>query len=485
MLCLTLLLAATATARPEPKHQVRAVWLTTAYGLDWPMAGSTDQKESLRTMLDVLADVGINTVMFQCRIRGDVAYDSAIEPRNPLFAGMDFDPLAFAVDECHKLGMECHAWMVCIPLGKQGKVPKRTLDAIARTGSGLVMTHGRQLYLDPSRRGTGEYLARIAAELTSRYDIDGLHLDYIRYPDDYRAFPKAKGMTAARKAAARREHITGIVRRIHTAVKSVKPWVSLSCATIGKLRSTSRLDSRGWDARDCLGQDVQRWLGEGLVDAVYPMMYYKDGDFYPFAADWSEAVDGCRVIPALGLYRIEYWDQGWDAAEIVGQALFCEALGLGGIGLYRAKTLTDNTRNICGLLRGDVFRHKALPRHGDGSARMDSCTVTLTRVKTTGRRTRLQWECRGAASEVTFTIYASDTWPVDTGDPANIIETGVKGGSYTYDYTYDSGRRAHFAVTATDRFGNESAPAATPRPDETHLGVMLPSLVLGESRMGR
>ena len=239
-LCLALLPAVAAPALGQAKHQVRAVWLTTAYGLDWPVQGAADQRESLRAMLDVLAGTGINTVMFQCRIRGDVAYDSAIEPRNRLFKAMDFDPLAFAIDECHKRGMECHAWMVCIPLGRQGKVPRQTLAAIDRAGRGLVMSHKRQLYLDPARRGTGEYLASIATELTSRYDIDGLHLDYIRYPDDYRAFPKAKGMTAAQKAAVRRDNITGVLRTIHAAVKSIKPWVSLSCATIGKHSDLAR-----------------------------------------------------------------------------------------------------------------------------------------------------------------------------------------------------------------------------------------------------
>ena len=484
-LCLALLPAVAAPALGQAKHQVRAVWLTTAYGLDWPVQGAADQRESLRAMLDVLAGTGINTVMFQCRIRGDVAYDSAIEPRNRLFKAMDFDPLAFAIDECHKRGMECHAWMVCIPLGRQGKVPRQTLTAIDRAGRGLVMSHKRQLYLDPARRGTGEYLASIAAELTSRYDIDGLHLDYIRYPDDYRAFPKAKGMTAAQKAAVRRDNITGVLRTIHAAVKSIKPWVSLSCATIGKLRSTARLNSRGWDARDCLGQDVQAWLDEGLVDAVYPMMYFKDDNFYPFAADWSEAAgDASRVIPVLGLYRIEYADQGWEADEIVRQAHFCRALGLGGIGLYRAETIVRNTRNIRGLLTSEIFTTTALPRGGRG--RMDGCTIAITRAETKGRRTQLQWEYQGAAGDgVTFTIYASDTWPVDTADPANIIEAGVRATGYTYDYTYDSGRRAHFAVTATDHLGNESAPAMTPQPPATRLGVLLPSQALDATPVTR
>ena len=111
------------------KTEIRAVWLATVYGLDWPRRTATNdasrklQQQALCEMLDKLQEANFNTVFFQARLRGDVAYRSSIEPFSYVFTGKEggspgYDPLAFAIEECHKRGMECHAWFVTFPLGK-------------------------------------------------------------------------------------------------------------------------------------------------------------------------------------------------------------------------------------------------------------------------------------------------------------------------------------------------------------------------------
>ena len=117
----------------SPKHEVRAAWITAVYGLDWPStrattpAGIRKQKAELIEILDKLKEANFNTVLFQTRTRGDVLYQSDIEPYNAILTGKvggnpGYDPLAFAVEECHKRGMECHAWLVSIPLGGRNLV---------------------------------------------------------------------------------------------------------------------------------------------------------------------------------------------------------------------------------------------------------------------------------------------------------------------------------------------------------------------------
>lgn len=128
-ICVLLLPLSSLVAQP-PKHEVRAAWVTAVYGLDWPQTRATSpasirkQQDELIEILDKLKAANFNTVLFQTRTRGDVLYKSAIEPYNPILTGTTggnpgYDPLAFAVTECHKRGLECHAWMVTIPLGNR------------------------------------------------------------------------------------------------------------------------------------------------------------------------------------------------------------------------------------------------------------------------------------------------------------------------------------------------------------------------------
>lgn len=110
-------------------REYRAVWLTTYLGLDWPQNPATThegtelQKEELRKMLDKYVAANINTVFVQARMRSSTSYPSKYEPWDEAFTGTPgkaplFDPLAFAVEECHKRGLECHAWVVAFPICK-------------------------------------------------------------------------------------------------------------------------------------------------------------------------------------------------------------------------------------------------------------------------------------------------------------------------------------------------------------------------------
>lgn len=114
---------------------MRAAWITAVYGLDWPRAKATSaagirkQQEELVEILDKLKAANFNTILFQTRTRGDVLYRSDIEPFNSILTGKvgqdpGYDPLAFAVEECHKRGMECHAWMVSIPWADASMWPR-------------------------------------------------------------------------------------------------------------------------------------------------------------------------------------------------------------------------------------------------------------------------------------------------------------------------------------------------------------------------
>ena len=114
-----------------PKKEIRAVWLTTVYGLDWPHkpatteAGRKAQQQALLDILDRLQEANFNMVFIQARLRGDVMYRSAIEPVSKTFSGevmenyRDMIRSLLSLMKCHKRGMECHAWFVTFPLGTE------------------------------------------------------------------------------------------------------------------------------------------------------------------------------------------------------------------------------------------------------------------------------------------------------------------------------------------------------------------------------
>ena len=355
-LCLSAVCSALAfgggeTAVPA-QREIRAVWLTTFSGLDWPRrpaatpAAAEEQKQTLCRLLDRMREAGINTVLFQARLRGTTAYASDIEPWDGVFTGVPgraplYDPLAFAVAECHRRGMECHAWIVSFPIGKTEAVKALGNRALPRRRPALCQRCGDQWMMDPGVPGTDDYLAEICAEVARKYDVDGIHLDYIRYPEksiafnDNATFKKyGKGLSAAQKAQWRRDNVTRCVRKITAKVKAVRPWIKMSCAPIGKHADLRRYSAMGWSAM-AMGQEAQRWLDEGLMDWLFPMMYFDGNHFYPFAADWQENTPGgSAVVPGLGIWFLDSRERNWALTDITRQLAVCRALGLGGAAFF-------------------------------------------------------------------------------------------------------------------------------------------------------
>lgn len=462
-----------AAVGQSSKYEIRAVWLTTLQGLDWPRQRAWSavtmekQKKELTTLLDCLKEANFNTVLLQTRIRGNVIYPSSIEPFNSVFSGKEgvspgYDPLKFAIEECHKRGMECHAWLVTIPLAEH-----RIKDPKYR---GCNIRYKQKYYMNPGNPLTKEYLAKIAKEITAGYDIDGIHLDYIRYPEhapdfpDYRDFRKSgKGMS---KEEWKRDNITRIVREVYKEVKNLKPWVKVSSSPIGKLRDTSRYTSNGWNAYKIVSQDVKRWIDEGIQDLLFPMMYFKGNNFYPFALDWKESSHERPVVPGLGIYFLDPREGNWDIQEVERQINFVRKYKLGGESFYRADFLMKNTQNIYQLLVADYYRHPALipPMKWEKSAQPQSVQgLKIESVK--DGYFKISWKNQVSdEGKRRYIIYASDNTPVDVSNPENIMAAYIEGDCYMYVPLLPWERKHHFALTAVDRYGNESAPAEVSLP---------------------
>lgn len=473
----SLLLWLVMSAAAQPKREVRAVWLTTLNGLDWPQTRATSeatrrqQQQELCHILDQLKASNFNTVLLQTRVRGTVIYPSDIEPWDGALTGTigrdpGYDPLRFAIEETHRRGMELHAWVVTIPCFKTAVAPQMGARSVLKTHPELCKRHGDTYYLDPGQPGTEDYLAQICSEIIGKYDVDGLHFDYIRYPENAASFPDAatyrkfapKGVA---KAAWRRDNITRIVRRIYHEVHASKPWVRISSSPVGKHADLARYSSRGWNARDAVHQDAQRWLRQGIHDWLFPMMYFDGDHFYPFAADWQEQSAGRHVVPGLGIYLLHPRERNWPLGVIQRQLHFLREQGLAGQCFFRSRFLTDNVKGIYDELRGHFYAFPALPH---ASTWLDSIPPTapgrIPAPPTGEESATLRWKAStdNLPGGVRYNVYASTQWPVDTSKPQHLARALLNGTTFTYDPVYVALTGLHFAVTAIDRCGNESAP---------------------------
>ena len=395
-----------------PKHEVRAVWLTTIGGIDWPHSyaqsslSAEKQKQELRSILDRLQKAHINTVLLQTRIRGTMIYPSDYEPWDGCLSGFPgrspgYDALQFAIDECHKRGMELHAWIVTIPVGKWNALGCKKL----RTKfPGLIRKIGADGYMNPEDSRTGNYLAQICREISNRYNVDGIHLDYIRYPETW-------NIKVSREQG--RRYITNIVQKINDAVKSQKPWIKMSCSPVGKYDDLSRYWSHGWNANTKVCQDAQGWLRDGLMDELFPMMYFRDEHFYPFAIDWQEQSHGKIVVPGLGIYFLDPKEGKWKIDDVIPEMHLTRNLGMG----------------YCFFRNHMEISWQNEASYTDGSA-----------IPT---------------PYIYNNVYASRTYPVDVSDARNLISARRLGNMLLLK-PEECEQPLYFAVTSMDGYGTES-----------------------------
>lgn len=351
-------------------QEMRAVWLTTVYGLDWPRDKADTpealrrQKAHLEQILDRLQADGYNTVFLQLRHSGTTIYPDGYEPQSSRFTtedGSDYDPVIFALEACHKRGLAMHAWLVTYPLVSSRNNP----HPLTEDHPEWVFRHRGGHHLDPGQPGVRSYIAHLATEVARRYPVDGIHFDYFRYPEGAASFPD--GATYARygkdypdKATWRRANLTAQLREVRDSLAAAGVRVPISVAPLGKLRVIPTLGrSHGWTAYETVYQDPETWAKEGLVDFLVPMMYYRGQLYEPFLKDWKRLVAPYTpVVPGLAPYQVE--ESKWPTAVIKEQIELERQEGLSGICFFRDAFVSDRYPALRQIAR-EAFATTALP----------------------------------------------------------------------------------------------------------------------------
>ncbi|MDR2969791.1 MAG: family 10 glycosylhydrolase [Tannerellaceae bacterium] len=456
-----------------PKTEIRAVWLTTVYGLDWPKKAATtahdteSQKEELLHILDRLEEANFNTVFIQARLRGDLIYRSTIEPFSRVFTGKHnqkpgYDPLQFVIDECHKRRMECHAWFVTFPLGSEQGVRLQGNSSTVKRQPKLVKKHKGEWYLDPGVPETSDYILSLVRELVSSYDVDGIHFDYIRYPEQPQSFPDKSLYSKYGKGVSladwRRDNINRLMACIYDEVKKMKPWVQVSSSPLGKYNRTERAPNTGWTAYESVFQDPGQWMKEGKQDMIVPMMYYRHDDFFPFVDNWARNSNGRLIVPGLGAYRTDEKEGGWTINDITDQIDYSRYFGGAGCAFFRCEHILEN-RELYNELKDNYYAHPAqLPPLPWLNKRLPEAPEEV-KVERSGDCLRLYWDKPAGEEEaLTYTLYYSLTDSIGHSSAKSILATGLRSTEF-YLPVKEKEQGYLFGITSSTRYHIESLPS--------------------------
>ena len=373
---------------PSPMREFRGVWIATVANIDWPSRpglSSEEQQAELRTFFDRVAMLNMNAVVLQVRPAADALYDSELEPWSEYLTGAMgapprpfYDPLAFAVEEAHKRGLELHAWFNPFRAGHRSRMGKASEDHISRRRPELVIEYGEQLWLDPGEPEAREHSLAVMLDVVKRYDIDGVHLDDYFYPypvqDDAGAevpFPDSSSWSRAMQEGVRasrmdwrRSNIDRFVERLYKGVKQWKPWVKVGLSPFGIWRPGHPPGIRGFDAYDNLYADARLWLQKGWVDYLSPQLYWtieSEGQSYPLLFDWwhSQNTLDRHLWPGNSIYRVESHD--WPVEQILEQIRITRRAGSNsGNVLFSMRILDRNTKGLTEQLATEAYSAPAL-----------------------------------------------------------------------------------------------------------------------------
>jgi uncharacterized lipoprotein YddW (UPF0748 family) len=336
------------SAPPPVPREFRGVWIATVANLDWPSRPGLPadaQKAELVALLDHAVRLRLNAVVFQVRPAADALYESRIEPWSAVLSGTmgtapspRYDPLAFAVAEAHRRGLELHAWFNPYRARYRNERARASGSHISRAMPSVVKRYGPYLWMDPGEPAVRERTMRVILDVVRRYDIDGVHLDDYFYPYPERdrrgrliAFPDDRSWTRYRRGGGtlerddwRRRNVDLLIQSLYTEIRKAKPWVRFGISPFGIWRPGYPAPVRGFDQFANLYADARRWWREGWLDYLTPQLYWRSTapqqPYAPLLAWWAqENVKGRHLWPGNAAYKVTNTGERWAATELADQ----------------------------------------------------------------------------------------------------------------------------------------------------------------------
>ena len=307
----------------NPKHEFRASWMTTGYGLDWPRSKTLEtQKVELQQKLDALVVGNHNAVCLQVRSFADAIYKSSYEPWADCLTGTrgqdpGYDPLAFAIDEAHKRGLELHVWVNPFRVTPSGTLS--TDDPVWKNAGQWIIKYNNSSFsgqiIDPGYPEARDYVHKVLMEIVNNYDIDGILMDDYFYAyggtNTEDADSRSKHLYKVTDADKdntyiddwRRANVDSVVHRLYRDLQKTKPWVRFGMgtpgnwsnkATAGSYYGISLPATTAMESYDYLYCNPVEWAKQGWVDYLNPQVYWsttaKKGDYDILTPWWAKKV---------------------------------------------------------------------------------------------------------------------------------------------------------------------------------------------------
>ena len=504
-----------ATIYSTPKQEIRSAWVATVWRLDWPQTVITrsgdatqiaEQKQEMIELLDSMAANNMNAVNFQVRSRCDAMYKSSYEPwSSDLVAtrGMDpgYDPLAFVVEECHKRGMECHAWIN--PYRYESQVGQWNDDPTnyrKQHPDWLMDVDGASI-LNPGREEVIQRITDICREVVTNYDVDGILYDDYFYlqgtkdsadADLYSAYKNAGGTLSL--GDWRRDNVNRMVKSVYNMIQTVKPWVRFGISPAGVACTSSSVANKygidpcpsgsDWQYNGIYSDPIA-WLSDKSIDFISPQIYWTIGhstNYEKIAPWWSEVANhfGRHFYSSHSITSLTTSSNAPEASDMERMMINLKASGPNNTKYseYANEIELNRTSSLDNAPGSIFYSAKYLYRKGN-TGRNESFAHYLKRTTYTCKSLvpamtwkegnnpgaiknltregdKLMWD---AYDNVRYTVYAVPS-STQNADFAKGVESLI-GVTYTNSFEIPSEYLAgyKYAVCVYDRVGNEYEPA--------------------------
>ncbi len=377
----TIALATPAQPVPSAPREFRGMWIATVWNVDWPSKKGLpvgQLKSELKALILSAKQARLNAIVLQVRSYSDAIYPSELDPWSEFISGTmgrgpgeNFDPLKFALEECHKNGILLHVWVNPFRAGVSTSVASDR--HISRRHPNAVRTIGTRLWADPGHPDARRYALRVIEDIVKRYNVDAVHFDdkgFYPYPAELKdwgnlsEFPDTEtferfGGSFRSRNDWRRNNITSFLSESDQLIKSIRPSVMLGVSPFGIHKAGEPAGIKGTSAHDVLFTDCKAWMQRGMVDYMAPQLYWEIGSkgqpYEPLLRWWSSQNTGGRHLWP-GIYTDKF-----NAEEILNQVRIARGTqGVTGHIHYTGRAILTNKGGIRDALVRGPFSYEAL-----------------------------------------------------------------------------------------------------------------------------